>query len=88
MDLWLTTAEQAAVDPPQATFALDRLADLADHLDVATTRRERVTLTRALFSLFLDCQDLGLCKAARAILARHETTHVLVGQVPAPSVQS
>ena len=59
---------QPAVDVDLETFFLERLADLAARQALATTRKERVALARAAFSIFLDCLDLGLGPEAHVIL--------------------
>ena len=51
-------------------FFLDQLRVLVARQRAAPTPRERVALSMATFSAFLDCLDLGLVVQARELLGR------------------
>jgi hypothetical protein len=58
-----------AADPDLADFFLGRLASLMIRQMVAETPDAQRAFSRAVFSTFLDCMDLGLIERACAILA-------------------
>ena len=59
-----------AADPDLACFFLDRLDALTFRLETARDQRSRTAYSAAVFSVFLDCLDLGLEPEARRILER------------------
>ena len=61
---------QPAVHPTLSAFFLARLAELVGRLEATTAAGERKVLSAALFSVFLDCHDLGLRDEAEAIMDR------------------
>ena len=59
-----------ATDPGLPAFFLGRLAALAARQAAAVSLAERRALGVAVFSVFLDCLDLGLGEEARAIVGQ------------------
>ena len=57
-----------AADPDLAGFFLDRLEALAFRLELNPDPRVRVALSRAAFSVYLDCLHLGLETEATKIV--------------------
>ena len=66
----LTADLALATDPTLPEFFLDRLASLAARQAASASATERAARRIALFSVYLDCLDLGLGDEARAIMAR------------------
>jgi hypothetical protein len=67
-----TMLTQLAVesDPGLPAFFLGRLAAMVDRQLAAVAPAERKTLGEAIFSVYLDCLDLGLEAEARIIVGR------------------
>jgi|tagenome__1003787_1003787.scaffolds.fasta_scaffold13811668_2 hypothetical protein len=63
-------------DPNLHSFFLGRLASLATRQAASASPKERAALSVAMFSIYLDCLDLGLGAEAQAIIGglRHEST--------------
>lgn len=59
-----------ASDPGLPAFFLGRLSSLVARRAAAVNPAERQALSMALFSIYLDCCDLGLGAEARAIVGR------------------
>ncbi len=76
-------AAEADTDTDLAAFFLGRLASLIARQAAASSPSERVVLTQAAFSIFLDCQDLGLGDEAQAILAQFRAEPLPVSQAVA-----
>ena len=70
MQATTTVVATLATDPTLPAFFLGHLSTLVDEQARATDPQERVTLSIALFSAFLDCAALGLHDEARRIMAR------------------
>ena len=70
MDTAQLTALAVASDPTIPAYLLDELATLVARQAASHTARERVALSVAAFSIFLDCLTLGLEEQAQAIMAR------------------
>jgi hypothetical protein len=70
MDAAMLTRLALAADPGLAAFFLARLAALVDRQLAAADPEERKARGAAIFSVYLDCLDLGLAVEARAIVAR------------------
>ena len=64
MDMALET------DPDLHRFFLGRLASLAARHAASVSSQERTALSTAMFSIYLDCLDLGLGAEAQTILAQ------------------
>jgi hypothetical protein len=80
----LVMADAAAeTDTDLAAFFLGRLATLIARQAAASSPSERMVLSQAAFSIFLDCQDLGLEDEAQAILAQFRSEPVPVGRAVA-----
>ncbi len=63
-------------DPNLHAYFLGRLASLATRQAASASPKERAALSVAMFSIYLDCLDLGLGAEAQAIMAglRNEST--------------
>ena len=59
-----------ATDPGLPAFFLGRLASLTAGRAAAVSPAERQALSLAVFSVFLDCLDLGLGEEAHAIVGQ------------------
>jgi hypothetical protein len=70
MDAATLTHLALASDSGLATFFLARLAALVDRQLATAGPDERKMRGEAIFSVYLDCLDLGLAAEARAIVAR------------------
>jgi hypothetical protein len=57
-------------DPGLPTFFLGRLASLVTRQTASASPKERASLGLAIFSIYLDCLDLGLGAEAQAILGQ------------------
>jgi hypothetical protein len=70
MDLTLLIDQALDDDPDLRTFFLGRLASMAARHAATPSPRERAALSMAMFSIFLDCLDLGIAAEAHAIMSQ------------------
>jgi hypothetical protein len=56
-------------DPNLPSFFLGRLASLATRQAASASPKERAALSVAMFSIYLDCLDLGLGAEAQEIIS-------------------
>jgi len=56
-------------DPNLPSFFLGRLASLATRQATSASPKERAALSVAMFSIYLDCLDLGLGAEAHEIIS-------------------
>lgn len=71
------TSRALATDPGLDRFFLGRLASLVTRQAASASPKERAALGVAIFSVFLDCLQLGLGAEAQAIM------HQARGMAPA-----
>lgn len=57
-----------ATDPTIGQYFLGQLATLAVRQAASPSAKERAALSVAMFSLFLDCADLGVAEQAQRIM--------------------
>ena len=69
LDTTQLAALAVATDPTIPAYLLGELAALVARQAASRTARERVALSVAAFSAFLDCLALGLEEQARTIMA-------------------
>ena len=70
VSMQLPTRNRPAADDSLAGFFLGRLSSLVARHAAATSPQERTALAHAVFSIYLDCRDLGLDEEAEVILNR------------------
>jgi hypothetical protein len=70
MSAMLLTDLALATDPGLHEFFLGRLASLVARQAAAASPSERMALSVAAFSIYLDCLDLGLGEEAQAIVGQ------------------
>jgi hypothetical protein len=75
MNAILLTDMALESDPNLPSFFLGRLASLATRQAASASPKERAALSVAMFSIYLDCLDLGLGAEAQTIMGglRHES---------------
>jgi hypothetical protein len=62
-----------ATDPNLPEYFLGHLASLATRQAASPSPKERAALSVAMFSVFLDCVDLGVAEQAQAIMSQLHT---------------
>jgi hypothetical protein len=70
MSAMLLTDLALATDPGLHEFFLGRLASLVARQVASASPAERLALSVAAFSIYLDCLDLGLGEEAQAIVGQ------------------
>ena len=70
MGAMLLSDQALETDPGLSAFFLGRLASLVDRQAAAVNPMERALLGRAVFSVYLDCLDLGLGEQAQALIGQ------------------
>lgn len=70
MNAAISTSQILEADPSIPDFFLGRLAAIVARQAAVTSPAERMTLSIAAFSIFLDCLNLGLGDRAVAIIRR------------------